>query len=702
MLATGTIVAGYRVDSVLGEGGMAVVYRATQLSLNRIVALKLLAPELGEDPGFRERFRREGQLQASLDHLHIVPVYEAGPSEHGLFLAMRLIVGSTLKELILAGELEPRRTLRLLAQAAQALDAAHEAGLIHRDVKPQNILIGEGDHVYLADFGLIKAPDEDRLTGTGQFMGTIDYVAPEQIQGEPATAASDCYSLAAVLFECLTNEVPFPRPSEVATLHAQVTAPPPRVTERRPDLPAALDDVIAAGMAKDPAQRPASGAELLRAASRAFATGGSRAASSSAPSPTLQETRLSPPPTEVTVPSEATRGYAVRPAAPVSGGPAAAGDPTVLARTPGDQAVASGAPAVASAGPAAASGAPAVASAGPAAASRDPAAATGRSDQAAAIPSAHERGRGLGATSVGLLAALAVAAAVAGFLLGHGGGSTSAAKLPNFATVGHLQLRYPADWQVGGAGITVPGLGFSDPVTITVHGQTSGIVAGEVPGGGGPTLLAAGFRSKIQGGTPTPQPVLLGALQAYRFGGLTVHGLPGTLTVYAVPTSSGVATLACRQASGAPAGFADQCARVAATLQLVGAKAYPLGPSASYATLLSGTFAQLQTAVTKPESDLRAATTPSAQATAAQQLAHAYDTAAAPLAAASLSPQSRDANAAIVASLHRIATAYSAAAGAARSDSGAAYARATANVSRAVGALGVAVKGLGELGYRVA
>jgi hypothetical protein len=674
LLATGTIVAGYRVDSVLGEGGMAVVYRATQLSLNRIVALKLLAPELGEDPAFRERFRREGQLQASLDHLHIVPVYEAGPSEHGLFLAMRLVVGSTLKELILAGELEPRRSLRLLAQAAQALDAAHEAGLIHRDVKPQNILIGGGDHVYLADFGLIKAPDEDRLTGTGQFMGTIDYVAPEQIQGEAATAASDCYSLTAVLFECLTNEVPFPRPSEVATLHAQVTAPPPRVTERRPDLPAALDDVIAAGMAKDPTQRPTSGAELLRAASRAFATGGPRAASPPAPSPSLQDTRLSPAPTEVPVPSDATRGYAVHSAATGSDAAAGAADPTVLARTPGDAA--------------------------PAAA--DPALGAGRSDQAAAIPAARERGRGLGAPAIGLLAVLAVAAAAAGFLLGHGGASSNPTKLPNFASVGHLQLRYPADWQVNAGAITVPGLGFSDPVAITEPGQTSGIVAGEVPAAGGPTLLTPAFRSQIQGGPPTPQPVLLGDLQAYRFSGLTVRGLPGTLTVYAVPTSSGVATLACHQASGAPAGFADQCARVAATLALVGASAYPLGPSARYATLLSGTFARLRTAVTKPESDLRAASTPTAQATAAAQLARAYANAAVPLAAASLSPQSHDANAAIVAALHQIDTAYSAAAGAARSHSSAAYARATGNVSRAFGALGVAFKSLAQLGYRLA
>jgi serine/threonine protein kinase len=254
---------------------MGAVYQATQLSLNRVVALKLLAPNLGDDPGFRARFEREGQVQAGLDHDHIVPVYEAGQSEYGLFLAMRLISGPTLKHLILDDQLDPRRTVRILAQVANALDTAHRAGLIHRDIKPQNILIGDRDHAYLADFGLIKAPDEARLTGTGQFIGTIDYVAPEQVQGDPATPASDIYALTGVLYECLTGEVPYPKPSEAATLHAHVMHPPPVLSERRPDLPPALDGVIAQGMAKDPWSRPSQAAELIQAASRALSSSAS-------------------------------------------------------------------------------------------------------------------------------------------------------------------------------------------------------------------------------------------------------------------------------------------------------------------------------------------------------------------------------------------------------------------------------------------
>ncbi|MBV9339252.1 MAG: serine/threonine protein kinase [Solirubrobacterales bacterium] len=272
MLEAGTIVSGYRVDGVLGDGGMGAVYRATQLSLGRAVALKLLAPNLSDDPGFRARFEREGHVQAALDNDHIVTVYEAGQSDYGLFLAMRLIAGPTLKQLILDASLDPRRSVRLLTQVAHALDTAHGAGLIHRDVKPQNILIGKSDHAYLADFGLIKAPDEARLTGTGQFIGTIDYVAPEQIQAEPATPASDIYALAGVLYECLTGEVPFPKPSDAATLHAHVMQPPPKVSERRPDLPQALDGVIAQGMAKDPWSRPSLAAELIQAASRALSS----------------------------------------------------------------------------------------------------------------------------------------------------------------------------------------------------------------------------------------------------------------------------------------------------------------------------------------------------------------------------------------------------------------------------------------------
>jgi serine/threonine protein kinase len=254
-LEHGTRIGGYEVNRVIGQGGMGIVYEAMQLSLKRKIALKLLAPHLSDDPRFRERFRREGELQGRLDHPHIVTVHEAGESPYGLFLAMRMVRGPRLKDLVLARELNADRTVRILGPIADALDAAHEEGLIHRDVKPQNILVGGRDHAFLADFGLTKLPGERSLTETGQFMGTLDYVAPEQIVGEPPTTRTDVYSFAAVLCECLTGSVPFLRENEAAVLYAHLSDDPPRLSEREPKLPSELDDVVIRALAKEPGER---------------------------------------------------------------------------------------------------------------------------------------------------------------------------------------------------------------------------------------------------------------------------------------------------------------------------------------------------------------------------------------------------------------------------------------------------------------
>ena len=270
MLRSGETLAGYRIDQVLGSGGMGVVYRATQLSLGRDVALKVLAPHLSADPEFRERFRREAALQARLEHPHVVTVYEAGESEEGLFLALRLVDGTDLRRLIESGELGAARALALLEQVASALDAAHEQGLVHRDVKPQNVLVDGRDHAYLADFGLTRSSGSRVLTQTGTYLGSLDYVAPELVRGEPFTAASDLYAYAAVLYESVAGDVPFPRDTEAALLYAHLSEPPPRLSERRPELPAALDAVLARGLAKDPGDRYANAGELARAAREAL------------------------------------------------------------------------------------------------------------------------------------------------------------------------------------------------------------------------------------------------------------------------------------------------------------------------------------------------------------------------------------------------------------------------------------------------
>ena len=270
MLENGTKVAGYEIEGILGHGGMGVVYEARQLALGRKVALKILAGTLGMDPSFKERFRNEGRIQAAIDHPHIVTVFEAGEWEDSLFIAMRLVRGPNLKEMIIARELEGARTLRILRPIAEALDAAHEAGLIHRDIKPQNILVGSRDRAYLADFGLTKGIDDAGLTQTGQFVGTIDYISPEQIRGETTTSACDIYALAAVLYECLTGAVPYPKPSDAAVMYAHLSEPPPLVTEQRPELPPNLDEVICKAMDKDPGARHPTASAMIDDAEKAL------------------------------------------------------------------------------------------------------------------------------------------------------------------------------------------------------------------------------------------------------------------------------------------------------------------------------------------------------------------------------------------------------------------------------------------------
>ncbi len=229
MIEAGTSVEGYRVERLIGRGGMGVVYEAVQTSLERPVALKVLRPELADDPEFVERFRREGRLQASLEHPHVLDVYEVGESEHGLFLSMRLVTGQTLLDLLRDGELDAERSLKLLDQVTGALDFAHEADLVHRDVKPQNVLIGEGDHAYLADFGLTRGSTDTTVASTGPMLGSVAYVAPEIVRGEEPTPASDRYSFAATVFHCLTGDVVFPLGSDAAVLFAHAAEPPPSV-----------------------------------------------------------------------------------------------------------------------------------------------------------------------------------------------------------------------------------------------------------------------------------------------------------------------------------------------------------------------------------------------------------------------------------------------------------------------------------------
>jgi len=276
----GQQLASYRIEHEIGRGGMAVVYRARDLRLDRTVALKLLAPELARNDTFRKRFTHESRVAAAIDHPHIVPVFEAGETEGVLYIAMRYVAGRDLRHLLdQEGPLTAGVAARIAGQVASALDAAHDHGLVHRDVKPGNILVAKGtdsdhpEHVYLTDFGLTKKSlSLTGFTSVGQFVGTLDYVAPEQISGRPVDGRCDVYSLACVVHETMAGGPPFQRDDDMALLWAHQYDQPPPLTEKRPDIAQAVDGVLAKALAKSPEARYGSCLEFV-AALRAAASG---------------------------------------------------------------------------------------------------------------------------------------------------------------------------------------------------------------------------------------------------------------------------------------------------------------------------------------------------------------------------------------------------------------------------------------------
>jgi serine/threonine protein kinase len=264
----GTEFAGYRIEALLGRGGMSVVYRAENARLGNKVALKLLADLLAEDENFRERFVRESRTAAMLNHPNIVTIYDAGDAEGVLYIAMRWVETDLKAHLRREGRLAPDHALAIAAQVGSALDAAHARGLLHRDVKPANILLEPGEPgappiAYLADFGLTKHLESTSgITASGHFVGTIDYMSPEQIEGREVDARTDIYSLGCVIFECLAGATPFRRETEVAVLWAHMREEPPPLSDVRSDLPRELDGVLAKAMAKEPEDRYPSCREL--------------------------------------------------------------------------------------------------------------------------------------------------------------------------------------------------------------------------------------------------------------------------------------------------------------------------------------------------------------------------------------------------------------------------------------------------------
>jgi len=267
-LPQGSVFAGCRVEEVISHGDMGVVYRGEELALQRPVALKLILPEYSGDERFRERFRRESRIAAAIDHPNVIPVFDAGEEDGTLYIMMRLVEGSDLRALIAAERrLEPLRAARIVRQVGAALDAAHARGMLHRDVKPANVLLARGDHVYLSDFGLAKrAASPGALTRHGTIVARAAYVAPEQILNQRVDARADIYALGCLLFEALTGEAPFVRWTDGPQVLAHLNAPRPSVLDLRPDLPRELDDVVRQAMATDPSERYPSAGDLGQAA----------------------------------------------------------------------------------------------------------------------------------------------------------------------------------------------------------------------------------------------------------------------------------------------------------------------------------------------------------------------------------------------------------------------------------------------------
>ena len=260
--APGAQMAGYKIVEEIGRGGMAVVYQARDTRLERWVALKILAPQFASDDGFRQRFIRESRAAAAVDHPNIIPIFDAGEADGVLYIAMRFVSGQDVHSLLRrTGPLAVTRVAGIISQIAAALDAAHARGLVHRDVKPANMLLTDpsastADHVYLSDFGISKQVDAAvSLTSTGQLVGTLNYLAPEQIEGHTVDGRADQYALACSAYEMLAGEPPFKRDQSLAVIWAQLSASAPALTGRRPDLPAALDQIMARALAKSPADR---------------------------------------------------------------------------------------------------------------------------------------------------------------------------------------------------------------------------------------------------------------------------------------------------------------------------------------------------------------------------------------------------------------------------------------------------------------
>jgi serine/threonine protein kinase len=301
----GTPFGRYRLIELLGRGGMGEVWRAHDTAIDRTVAIKMLLPHFAQDETFEQRFRREARAAARLDDPHVLPIYDVGEIDSRLFVTMRLVTGEDLQTLISRGPLRPGQAVQIVEHVASALQAAHKVDLVHRDVKPSNVLIAEDDFAYLIDFGIARAAGETGLTTTGATIGTWSYMAPERFSTGEIEPSADIYALTCVLYQSLTGQLPFPGSTLEQIAMAHMTTPPPRPSVTRRGIPTAMDDVVATGMAKDPDQRYRTTKDLAQAARAALASPGPQTISQTS----LLATQAAPAPLPKTVAAKSSSQY---------------------------------------------------------------------------------------------------------------------------------------------------------------------------------------------------------------------------------------------------------------------------------------------------------------------------------------------------------------------------------------------------------
>ena len=702
---------------------MGVVYEATQLSLDRKVALKLLTAELSADAGFRERFRHEARIQGAMDHPNIVTVHEAGESDYGLFIAMELIRGATLKDLIVGRELDAGRTLRILSQVADALDSAHEFGLIHRDIKPHNILVraGRRDHAFLADFGVTKVRGGTNLTKTGHFVGTVDYMAPEQIRGEPATRETDIYALGTVLYECLSGAVPFPKDSDVAVMYAHLADPPPTITSERPELPPQLDAVISTAMAKNPSERYSSAMRMIEAFEGALGADGQAAVSIPGPveghrswdcgrtaSPTpppaqpartrpgwrrrrrlrprSAQLRLRPPKSSRARRRSSSRRLSRRRRLrrPRSARPRPSRSPRWRHRAPRSAPRPS-----------------------PATLFRPPRPrlrpAPSPSFQPRPRPAAPSERKEFPWVWV-LAAALIIALAAGGYFVGHAGGKKSSSSETGAISVQNATVDAPSGWHEISAP-KIPDLPLRQAVAMS-PAASNGMVMG-LANLKYPWLLPNGVIGHEVAQAKTaynqrPHIVKIGPLQAWRTSGVSFSssGKPLYTFIYFPQGKSATTMAVCYSKTGSVSHLLD-CEKAASGITISGAKLYDLLPSKTYASGLDSALSALSKTKSVPYQTLKSAKTPSAQAKAARQIATAYSVVAKDVKKLKPTPYAQPENQKIYKAMVTAAGAWRTLGAAAAAKSSSRYSAASKRVASAEARLSSAISELKNLGYSV-